>query len=129
MTLEERIDELAEKMYALEGQSWTMQSVIERVNRETNEMRFAGAVPADIRSRVGRIAKENGVDEKELEKKECEIFECERKLKHAVWNLVKPFEEKKRAIDNEREELEWELNALEELERRNKVAHDRRVLI
>jgi len=114
VTLVEKMDKLEEKIDKLEDQSIELRSVIERVDYETNEMRFAGEFPAAIRSRVAILAEENGVAYKELEEQEREILECERKLEHAVWNLVEPFKEKKRAIDNEREELEWELEEQKE---------------
>ena len=107
MTLEEKIDKL-------EDQSLDMQSVIERVHYETSEMRFAGALPAAIRSKVAMLAEENGFDEKELEEQEHEIFECERNLELAVWSLVEPFKEKKRAIDLELYELKCQLEEQED---------------
>ena len=107
MTLEERIDKL-------ESQSLDMRSVIERVDYETNEMRFAGEFPAAIRSRVAILAEENGVAYKELEEKEREILECERKLEHSVWSLVEPFKEKKVAIDLELYELKCQLEEQED---------------
>ena len=114
MTLVEKMDKLEEKIDKLEDQSSELRSAIERVDYETNEMRFAGALPTTIRSRVGMLAEEIGIDEKELEEWEHEIFECERNLENAVWNLVKPFKEKKVAIDNELYELKCQLEEQED---------------
>ena len=100
MTLEEKIDKLENQSIELWSKS---------VDNETSEMRFAGAVPAAIRSKVAMLAEENGIDEKELEEREREILECEGNLDLAVWRLVKPFKEKKVAIDNELYELKCQL--------------------
>ena len=99
--IEERID-------LLDDRSFDMECVIRDVNSETKAIKYNDA-PSNIYMKIQSLAEDNGIDEKELEWKIDEVREAVNKLKSAIYNLVEPFEDKKRDIDNEKDELEWEL--------------------
>tara|TARA_Y100000996_G_scaffold415349_2_gene409545 strand:- start:1907 stop:2227 length:321 start_codon:yes stop_codon:yes gene_type:complete len=99
---------LVEKINKLDDQSWDLNSVIGQVNDKTKEIKY-NDVPMNIYIAVQSLAEDNGIDEQELEWKIDEVRRCVNKLESAIYDLVEPFEEKKRDIDNEKDDLEWEL--------------------
>tara|TARA_Y100000593_G_scaffold82798_1_gene155802 strand:- start:4602 stop:4928 length:327 start_codon:yes stop_codon:yes gene_type:complete len=99
---------LKEKIDVLENQSWDLDLVIGQVNNKTKEIKY-NDVPMNIYIAIQNLAEENGIDEQELEWKIDEVRKYVNKLESAVYDLVEPFEEKKRDIDNEKDDLEWEL--------------------
>lgn len=99
---------LVEKINKLDDQSWDLNSVIGQVNDISKEIKY-NDVPSNIYLRVQSLAEDNGIDEQELEWKIDEVRRCVNKLESAIYDLVEPFEEKKRDIDNEKDDLEWEL--------------------
>ena len=74
--------------------------------------------PNDPRVRVpvapfkDHMLEEYGIKEDDLEWKIKEVRECVNKLESAIYDLVEPFEDKKRDIDNEKDEAEWDLEEL-----------------
>ena len=60
---------------------------------------------------VQRLAEDTGIDLKELEYKIDEVRNCVNSLESAIYELVEPFEDRKRDLDNEIYELEEELEA------------------
>tara|TARA_B100001778_G_scaffold164606_1_gene135281 strand:- start:196 stop:516 length:321 start_codon:yes stop_codon:yes gene_type:complete len=99
---------LVEKINKLDDQSWDLNSVIGQVNDISKEIKY-NDVPMNIYLRVQSLAEDNGIDEQELEWKIDEVRKYVNKLESAIYDLVEPFEEKKRDIDNEKDDLEWEL--------------------
>ena len=102
---------LVEKINKLDDQSWDLNSVIGQVNDISKEIKY-NDVPSNIYLRVQSLAEDNGIDEQELEWKIDEVRRCVNKLESAIYDLVEPFEEKKRDIDNEKDDLEWELEKI-----------------
>lgn len=103
--------DIKKKIDILEDKSFDMDLVISRVNDTTRDIKY-NDVPSNIYMKVQSLAEDNGVDEQELEWKIDEVREAVNKLESAIYNLVEPFEEKKRDIDNEKDELEWELEEI-----------------
>lgn len=89
-----------------------MDLIISNVNAVTKDIKYIDT-PSNIYSQVQDIAENSGVDIDELEDKIDEVRECVNKLESAIYDLVEPFEDAKRDIDNETNELEWELEDCE----------------
>tara|TARA_B100001113_G_C21092506_1_gene615021 strand:- start:850 stop:1170 length:321 start_codon:yes stop_codon:yes gene_type:complete len=103
--------DIKKKIDVLEDKSFDMDCLIRTVNDTTRDIKY-NDVPSNIYMKVQSLAEDNGVDEQELEWKIDEVREAVNKLESAIYNLVEPFEEKKRDIDNEKDELEWELEEI-----------------
>ena len=99
---------IKERIDVLEDKSFDMDCVISTVNSETKAIKYDD-IPMNIYIKIQSLAEENGIDEKELEWKIDEVRDAVNKLESAIYDLVEPFEDKKRDIDNEKDELEYEL--------------------
>ena len=95
----------------LEDKSDNLDSAISLVNSATRDIKY-NDVPSDIYLKVQGYAEEYGIKEDDLEWKIKEVRECVNKLESAIYDLVEPFEYKKRDIDNEKDEAEWDLEEL-----------------
>ena len=95
----------------LEDKSDNLDSAISLVNSATRDIKY-NDVPSDIYLKVQGYAEEYGIKEDDLEWKIKEVRECVNKLESAIYDLVEPFEDKKRDIDNEKDEAEWDLEEL-----------------
>ena len=93
-----------------EKREW-MEFTIRQVTDKTNDIKYSD-IPSDIYLTVQRLAEDTGIDQKELEYKIDEVRECINYLESAVYELVEPFEDRKRDLDNEIVELEEELEEL-----------------
>jgi len=93
-----------------EKREW-MEFTIRKVMDKTNDIKYSD-IPSDIYLTVQRLAEDTGIDQKELEYKIDEVRECVNSLESAVYELVEPFEDRKRDLDNEIVELEEELEEL-----------------
>ena len=103
--------ELEKVIKGLEDKSDNLDSAISLVNSATRDIKY-NDVPSDIYLKVQGYAEEYGIKEDDLEWKIIEVRECVNKLESAIYDLVEPFEDKKRDIDNEKDEAEWDLEEL-----------------
>tara|TARA_B100000029_G_scaffold515599_1_gene623469 strand:+ start:4621 stop:5004 length:384 start_codon:yes stop_codon:yes gene_type:complete len=103
--------ELEKKIKALEEKSDNLDSAIGLVNAKTKEIKY-NDVPSDIYLKVESYAEEYGIDKDDLEWKIKEVRECVNKLESAIYDLVEPFEDLKRSVDNDKDEAEWDLEEL-----------------
>ena len=103
--------ELEKKINALEDKSDNLDSAIGLVNAKTKEIKY-NDVPSDIYCKVESYAEEYGIDKDDLEWKIREVRECVNKLESAIYDLVEPFEDLKRSVDNDKDEAEWDLEEL-----------------
>jgi hypothetical protein len=101
-------EELLIEIDRLDNKSFDMECVIRDVNSETKAIKYDD-IPMNIYIKIQSLAEANGIDEKELEWKIDEVRDAVNKLESAIYDLVEPFEDKKRDIDNEKDELEYEL--------------------
>jgi len=85
-----------------------MELSISKVQDKTREIKY-NDVPTDIYLTVERLAEDTGIDLKELEYKIDEVRERVNSLESSIYELVEPFEDRKRDLDNKIEELEEEL--------------------
>lgn len=99
---------IQKKIDLLDNKSFDMECVIRDVNAETKAIKY-NDVPMDIYLKIMQLAEDNGIDEKDLEWKIDEVREAVNNLESAIYDLVEPFEDKKREIDNEKDDLEYEL--------------------
>jgi hypothetical protein len=106
------IEEANKKIDVLDNKSWDLDAVISQVNDKTKEIKY-NDVPSDIYIAVMGLAEDNGIEESELEYKINEVREKVNALESAIYDLVEPFEEKKREIDNEKEEIECDISDYE----------------
>ena len=93
-----------------EKREW-MEFTIRQVMDKTNDIKYSD-IPSDIYLTVQRLAEDTGIDQKELEYKIDEVRDCVNSLESAVYDLVEPFEDRKRDLDNEIVILEEELEEL-----------------
>ena len=103
--------ELEKVIKGLADKSDNLDSAISLVNSATRDIKY-NDVPSDIYLKVQGYAEEYGIKEDDLEWKIKEVRECVNKLESAIYDLVEPFEDKKRDIDNEKDEAEWDLEEL-----------------
>lgn len=91
----------------LEAKMDWMELIIRKVTDKTNDIKYSD-IPSNIYLEVQRLAEDTGIDLEELESKIDEIRECVNSLESAIYGLVEPFEDRKRDLDNEYDELEEE---------------------
>tara|TARA_B100001123_G_C14589525_1_gene741433 strand:+ start:165 stop:476 length:312 start_codon:yes stop_codon:yes gene_type:complete len=94
----------------LEAKRDWMELTVRNVQEKTNHIKY-NDVPSDICLEVQRLAEDTGIDQKELEYKIDEVRNCVNSLESAIYELVEPFEDRKRVLDNKIDELEEELEA------------------
>ena len=98
---------------------------IERLEPIADKLEFAQSEARDITKAIkyenttseimiglSGLADKLGIDEKELDYYERRVREAKMQLESAIYDLVEPFEDKKRDIDNEKDEAEWDLEEL-----------------
>ena len=102
------VNEVKTKIDKLDDKEFDMSCVIDKVNYITKGIKYMDT-PSDIYLKVMGVAEENGIDEKELDWKIDEVRKYVNKLESAIFDLVEPFEDKKRDISNEKEMLECDL--------------------
>ena len=95
----------------LEAKRDWMELTIRKVQDKTRDIKYNDA-PSDIYLEVQRLAQDTGIDQKELEYKIDEVRERVNSLESAIYELVEPFEDRKRDLDNEIYELEEELGEM-----------------
>ena len=103
--------ELEKVIKGLEDKSDNLDSAISLVNSATRDIKY-NDVPSDIYLKVQGYAEEYGIIEDDLEWKIKEVRECVNKLESAIYDLVEPFEDLKRSVDNDKDEAEWDLEEL-----------------
>lgn len=103
--------ELEKVIKGLEDKSDNLDSAISLVNSATRDIKY-NDVPSDIYLKVQGYAEEYGIKEDDLEWKIKEVRECVNKLESAIYDLVEPFEDLKRSVDNDKDEAEWDLEEL-----------------
>ena len=101
---------MASSLENLEAKRDWMELSICKVQDKTRDIKYNN-VPSDIYLAVQRLAEDTGIDLKELEYKIDEIRECVNSLESAIYELVEPFEDRKRDLENEIDEIEEEQNS------------------
>jgi len=106
------IENANKKISILEDKSWDLEALINSVNSKTKEIKY-NDVPSDIYLSIMTLAEEGGIEESELEYKIDYVREKVNALESAIYELVEPFEDKKREIDNEKDEIECDISDYE----------------
>ena len=106
------IENANKEINKLEDKSWDLELLISQVNDKTKEIKY-NDVPSDIYLSIMTLAEEGGIDESELEYKIDEVRKKVNALESAIYELVEPFEDKKREIDNEKDEIECDISDYE----------------
>ncbi|GEM_PF-3073906 len=101
-------EELLIEIDRLDNKSFDMECVIRDVNSETKAIKYDD-IPMNIYIKIQSLAKDHGIDENELAWKMDEVLDAINNLESAIYDLVVPFEDKKRDIDNKKDDLEYEL--------------------
>ena len=106
------IENANKEINKLEDKSWDLELLISQVNDKTKEIKY-NDVPSDIYLSIMTLAEEGGIEESELEYKIDYVREKVNALESAIYELVEPFEDKKREIDNEKDEIECDISDYE----------------
>ena len=85
-----------------------MEALVRRVNEKTRQIKYMD-MPSEIYMKVESWAEENGIDSDDMEWKVKDVREAVNKLESAIYELVEPFEDKLRDIENEYDELEMDI--------------------
>ena len=107
------MEDKVKKPSVLEDLKWDMEALIRRVNEKTRQIKYMDS-PSEIYMKVESWAEENGIDSDDMEWKVKEVREKVNELESAIYQLVEPFEDKLRDIENEHDELEWEIDEMKE---------------
>lgn len=98
------------KLDALYDSKYEMEAAIRRVNDETKTIKYMNT-PQDIYLAVTRIAEDRGIDVddySDLEYNIKQVREAVNELESAIYQLVEPFEDALRDINNDIDEEEIE---------------------
>ena len=96
------------KLKELEDKAFDLSLLVDKVNYITKDIKY-NDVPSSIYLKVQSLAEENGISEQEVEWKIDEVRSAVNALESAIYDLVEPFEDKLRSIENEHDELEMEI--------------------
>ena len=102
------MEDKVKKLSELEDLKWDMEALIRRVNEKTRQIKYMDT-PSNIYMKVESWAEENGIDSDDMEWKVKEVREKVNALESAIYELVEPFEDKLRSIENEHDELEMDI--------------------
>ena len=102
------MEDKVKKLSELEDLKWDMEALIRRVNEKTRQIKYMDS-PSEIYMKVESWAEENGIDSDDMEWKVKEVREKVNELESAIYELVEPFEDKLRSIENEHDELEMDI--------------------
>ena len=102
------MEDKVKKLSELEDLKWDMEALIRRVNEKTRQIKYMDS-PSEIYMKVESWAEENGIDSDDMEWKVKEVREKVNALESAIYELVEPFEDKLRSIENEHDELEMDI--------------------
>ena len=102
------MEDKVKKLSELEDLKWELEALVGRVNEKTREIKYMD-MPSNIYMEVESWAEDNGISEDEMEWKVKEVREAVNALESAIYDLVEPFEDKLRSIENEHDELEMEI--------------------
>ena len=107
------MEDKVKKLSELEDLKWDMEALVRRVNEKTRQIKYMD-MPSEIYMKVESWAEENGIDSDDMEWKVKDVREAVNKLESAIYELVEPFEDKLRDIENEYDELEMDMEELQE---------------
>lgn len=102
------MEDKVKKLSELEDLKWELEALVGRVNEKTREIKYMDT-PSNIYMEVESWAEDNGISEDDMEWKVKEVREAVNALESAIYDLVEPFEDKLRSIENEHDELEMEI--------------------
>jgi len=102
------MEDKVKKLSELEDLKWDMEALVRRVNEKTRQIKYMDS-PSEIYMKVESWAEDNGISEDDMEWKVKEVREAVNALESAIYDLVEPFEDKLRSIENEHDELEMEI--------------------
>lgn len=102
------MEDKVKKLSELEDLKWDMEALVRRVNEKTRQIKYMDT-PSNIYMKVESWAEENGIDSDDMEWKVKEVREKVNALESAIYELVEPFEDKLRDIENEYDELEMDI--------------------
>ena len=102
------MEDKVKKLSELEDLKWDMEALVRRVNEKTRQIKYMDT-PSNIYMKVESWAEENGIDSDDMEWKVKDVREAVNKLESAIYELVEPFEDKLRDIENEYDELEMDI--------------------
>lgn len=102
------MEDKVKKLSELEDLKWDMEALVRRVNEKTRQIKYMD-MPSEIYMKVESWAEENGIDSDDMEWKVKDVREAVNKLESAIYELVEPFEDKLRDIENEYDELEMDI--------------------
>ena len=102
------MEDKVKKLSELEDLKWDMEALVRRVNEKTRQIKYMDS-PSEIYMKVESWAEDNGISEDDMEWKVKEGREAVNALESAIYDLVEPFEDKLRSIENEHDELEMEI--------------------
>ena len=102
------MEDKVKKLSELEDLKWDMEALVRRVNEKTRQIKYMD-MPSEIYMKVESWAEENGIDSDDMEWKVKEVREKVNALESAIYELVEPFEDKLRSIENEHDELEMDI--------------------
>ena len=111
--MEKLMEDKVKKLSELEDLKWDMEALIRRVNEKTRQIKYMDT-PSNIYMKVESWAEENGIDSDDMEWKVKDVREAVNKLESAIYELVEPFEDKLRDIENEYDEVDWEIYEMKE---------------
>jgi len=111
--MEKLMEDKVKKLSELEDLKWDMEALIRRVNEKTRQIKYMDT-PSNIYMKVESWAEENGIDSDDMEWKVKEVREKVNALESAIYELVEPFEDKLRDIENEYDEVDWEIYEMKE---------------
>ena len=102
------MEDKVKKLSELEDLKWDMEALVRSVNEKTRQIKYMDS-PSEIYMKVESWAEDNGISEDDMEWKVKEVREAVNALESAIYDLVEPFEDKLRSIENEHDELEMEI--------------------
>ena len=100
------VSEMKQKLNKLEELKFELELLVSSVNDKTREIKYLDT-PSNIYIDIESKAEANGVD---VSYEVDQVRQAVNTLESAVYELVAPFEDKLRDIENEHDDLEMEIS-------------------
>ena len=120
--ISESKEQIQQNLQQLQQQQYNLEAVINQVRQTTKAIKHDDTIHG-IMNGIKQLAQKAGIDASELRYAENQVLDAFNELESAVYGLEEAFTDKLRDVQNQVEDLEYELENPDELDEAAKNSH------